>query len=104
MYRLFIDDDRFPADKDSNMFIVRTYEEAVHCFVEQGCPSFISFDHDLGPNSLEGIDIAWWLVNKDMDSGGEFIPKEFTFYVHSQNPIGGENITMLLNNYLRSRN
>jgi hypothetical protein len=66
-------------------------------------PSYISFDHDLGDNEPTGYDIAKTIVDVDMEAVNEEakLPKDFHFYVHSQNPIGKANIEGLLNNYLR---
>ncbi|MNK09878.1 hypothetical protein D3C87_278620 [compost metagenome] len=102
-YRMFLDDERYPAMKDADMQIVRTYDQAVEVMEARGCPDYISFDHDLGEESLEGIDVATWMVNRDLDSKGAFIPHGFTFYVHSQNPVGKQNIEGILGSYLRFR-
>jgi len=103
-YRLFIDDERLAALKNGEMIlIVRNFEEAVEIMESLGCPEFISFDHDLGEESKTGYDIAKWIVEKDMDEDQEFIPDEFEYYVHSQNPIGKSNIEGLLNSYIKQR-
>lgn len=97
-WKMFIDDERFPVDKE--MIIVRSFEEAIDKMNEKGCPVCIYFDHDIGEGMFTGYDLAKWLVEKDLDNNKEFIPKEFTFEVHSQNPVGKENICGLLNSYL----
>ena len=51
---------------------------------------------------LEGVDLAKWLVEKDLDNPG-FIPKEFDFFVHSQNSIAKTRIYSYLGQYLQSR-
>jgi len=63
-------------------------------------PSFISFDHDLG-DGLTGYDCAKWLVEYDLETG--LMPADFSFYVHSQNPVGASNIKNLLNSYMRNK-
>lgn len=68
--------------------------------LNRGCPTFISFDHDLGPDEKTGYDLAKWLVERDLDSNGAFIPATFEFYVHSQNPVGAANIRNYLQRYL----
>lgn len=101
-YKMFLDDERFPVDKEMNEFlIVRTFVEAVKLMETKGCPNYISFDHDLGegPN---GYDLVKWMINKDLDKPG-FIPNEFSFYVHSQNPVGKGNIFAQLTRYLEVR-
>ena len=105
--KLFIDDERFPPHypKDLSWNVVRTYEAAVLFMTEWGCPHFISFDHDLkDPSPLKsGKAIANWMVERDLDMKGQFIPKDFQFYVHSQNVNGKENILGLLTPYLKQR-
>ena len=103
MLRLFIDDIREPYDND--FVVVRSYAEAVGWLRKNGCPEFISFDHDLGDeDELSGFDIAKWMVNMDLNSKGKFIPDEFDYNVHSANPVGADNISGLLDNYLAVRN
>lgn len=98
-WKLFLDDERFPAAKDTDFLIARSFEEAVAHMQTQGCPIFISFDHDLGLEK-SGYDLAKYIVEQDLDSNLTFIPKEFTFYVHSQNNVGAKNIQTYLTQYL----
>lgn len=79
--------------------MVRSFEEAVQFVRENGVPKFISFDHDLGEGK-SGYDFAKWLVQGDLHGSLE-IPKDFSYEVHSQNPVGAKNIDSLLSNYLR---
>ena len=100
---LFLDDIRNPDYIGLHgLDVVRSSEEAKQYVTTHGCPEFISFDHDLG-----GMDTAMhfvkWLINKDMDENGAIIPPNFSFFVHSQNPIGKANIESYLNNYLRTK-
>lgn len=104
--KLFLDDERkLPDDSYS---LVRSYEEAVNYVKENGIPSFISFDHDLGLDennqiAKTGFDFAKWLVEMDIDNIFLF-PKNFSFYVHSSNSVGKENIHSYLTNYLKFKN
>ena len=100
-WQLFLDDERFPPD--GNWIIARTMSVAIECCERMGCPNFISFDHDLGENQANGKDFANWLVEKDLDSRHNFIPLDFDFNVHSQNPIGKDNIKFFLSQYLTER-
>jgi hypothetical protein len=95
-YQLFIDDERFPAT--NGWVIVRSYKSAIDWIERYGFPYFISFDHDLGLDSLTGYDIAKWIVEYDLDH--DVMDEYFQFYVHSMNPIGKINIEKLLNSYL----
>lgn len=78
-----------------------TVEGAIAYIEENGCPDFISFDNDL-QRELEGYDLAKWITEKDMDQPG-FIPKNFKFFVHSQNTVAKEKIYNYLNQYLEQR-
>jgi hypothetical protein len=102
MTRLFIDDIREPYEDD--FAVVRSYSEAVGYMRSNGCPTFVTFDHDLGDSSeLSGYDIAKWMVNRDMNADGKFMPADFNFNVHSANPPGAANIRGLLDQYLEMR-
>lgn len=107
-YNLFIDDVRSPGDAKWAPWYGRVYpwvvvrslsefEELVKAF---GVPQVISFDHDLGDEpEPSGYNIAQLLAERVMD--GEWVlPDEFTFYVHSLNPVGAENITKFMLNFL----
>src|SRR5215217_9337664 len=103
--KIFLDDERFPAAGD-DMTIVRSYYgfclliKHLNLASEPQKIEFISFDHDLGPN-MSGLDCAKFLVSYDMDHN--ILTKGFTFYVHSQNPVGKANIEGYLNNYLDTK-
>ncbi len=102
MNKLYLDDIRIPTS--SGFAIVRSYDDAVHYMRKNGCPDFISFDHDLGEaDEHSGLDVAKWMVERDMNDNGQFIPEDFTFNVHSANPPGAANIKGLLDNYLEQR-
>lgn len=91
---LFIDDERFPAVSDG-VFIARSSNEATDFIKEHGIPIHISFDHDLGGDDTS-MKFCHWLCDLMLLTGLKF-PKGFTFYVHSQNPVGRENIKFLMN-------
>lgn len=122
MKKLFIDDERMPADVTwvdigaGPWNIVRSYDEAVAWVNDNGFPDVVSFDHDLGYEQFDttdtglivvtdareaasGYDFAKWLVEYDMNNGA--MPDHFTFTVHSMNPVGAKNIRSFLNNYIR---
>lgn len=92
---LYLDDLRLtPADFQR----VYDYNEFCNFIVKNGVPDLISFDHDLGEGKT-GYDCAKFLVEYCLDHRIEKI----NFRVHSQNPVGKENIEHLLNNYNRSK-
>jgi hypothetical protein len=104
-WKLYLDDIRIP--KDPTYIIARTVEEAQRLIEQYGVPEQISFDHDLGVDDMDnllptGYDLAKWLVEMDLD-GSLQIPENFAFSVHSQNPVGAENIREYLGNYLKFR-
>ena len=73
---------------------VYSYEEFVDYLERKGLPDFISFDHDLG-EGLSGYDCAKYLVEYCL--AHQFpLPN---YQVHSQNPVGKENIEQLLENF-----
>jgi len=118
---LFLDDLRIPTDclnymdnrRDVDLsiyskqwHIVRTYAEFVRWIETHGLPDFISFDHDLadfyddGTQEYTGMDCAKWVVEYCLDNN-EPCPD---FVVHSANPVGINNITSLLNNFINMQN
>lgn len=84
MYKLFIDDERYPATDD--FVIVRSSSEAIEYVRTHGIPTYVSFDHDLGGDDTSRIFVNL-LIDHLMDNK-LLLPKGFNFYVHSQNPIG----------------
>lgn len=122
MWNLFLDDLR-DTDyvKDNREYVLaRSFDEAVKLCKDRGCPTHISFDHDLGLDKYEpeesgliiaqaymdveksGYDFAKWLVDQDLD-GSLTIPEDFTWYTHSSNPVGKANIDGLLTSYLKAK-
>ena len=98
-YQLYLDDVRDP--KPGPWMVVRDFDSAIGICEKMGCPSYISFDHDLG-DGPSGFDFASWLVERDLDEPG-FIPRHFEYNVHSANVVGRANIEGLLDGYLRQR-
>jgi len=94
---LFIDDLRDPPEGRYYDSVARSSDAALAMMEQDGCPGFISFDHNLG-----GDDTAMRVVNKDMDEPG-WIPGNFTWDVHSANPVGKENINSKLRCYMKHR-
>lgn len=104
--KLYLDDVRDLPDESYTL--VRSYEEAVSFVQDNAIPPFISFDHDLGVDENDkllptGYDFAKYLVDMDMNNILMF-PENFSFYVHSANPVGKKNIEAYLNNYFEFKN
>lgn len=113
-WNLFIDDERNVNDPfwmqtevqtryaNEEWEVCRTLDEVKVKLHEKGSfPSFISFDHDLGYNQPTGYDIAKYLVDLVLSDVFK-LSDQFSFVVHSQNPIGKVNIESYLNNFLHA--
>lgn len=101
-YSMYLDDARIP-ENDFDV-IVRSYEEAVEWVLNNGIPSFVSFDNDLGATSKgetlqTGYDFAKWLVQIALDEMLQF-PPNFSFDIHCGDAVARNNIKAILNNYL----
>jgi hypothetical protein len=105
MRPIFLDDIRVPRSSPPSGWwvVLRDAQMTKDYILEHGCPDHISFDHDLGdPKAETGYDVAKWLVEMDLDKPG-FLPENFTFAVHSANPVGAKNIREYLTAYLGVR-
>jgi hypothetical protein len=106
--RIFIDDIREPKIEEFD-YIIRHYD-ALNSLLEEITLirlgeehyyiKYVSFDHDLGTEK-SGYDCCKLLIDYDMVYG--ILDEDFTFNVHSANPVGKENIESLLNNWLKFR-
>ena len=88
---LYLDDLRTTPEEFERVY---SYEEFVAYLQHYGLPDFISFDHDLG-EGLSGYDCAKYLVDYCL-AHQRPLPN---YQVHSQNPVGKENIERLLENF-----
>jgi hypothetical protein len=118
-WNLFIDDERYLDDvtwapwevrekyRNEQWVIVRNVASACSEIVNRGMPSFISFDHDLGQDQPSGYELVKILIADALDYPDQEeyqFPKDFSFYVHSQNPIGKASIEALINGYMEFKN
>ena len=98
-WQLFLDDERYPPDpikwKDE-WKIARNVDDAMWYIKTYGIPGYMSLDHDLGSRKMNGMDFCKTLWNYIMDNDIR-IPSGFRYYVHSQNPVGAEN----MNSYMK---
>lgn len=78
--------------------IVRSSDEAIKYIEENGIPSCISFDHDLGGDDTS-MRVVNYIIDGVLDGKYEF-PEDFIFFVHSDNPVGSENIKRSLLNFI----
>jgi hypothetical protein len=99
-YAIFLDDERFPGPQcRENIVILRSVNAVKEYITVHSFPNFITFDHDLGNEQPTGYDLAKWLVEQDLDCPW-MVKNNFSFEVHSMNPIGAHNIHALLTQYL----
>lgn len=103
-WKLFLDDERIPVDS-TEWVICRSIDDVMKEVDARGFPFAISFDHDLGLNDNglryrnDGLGVAQYLVDQILDNRFA-MPENFSWYVHSQNPVGKENIESLLANFM----
>ena len=95
-YKLFIDDERFPTD--STCVIARSSHEAMQVVITRGIPDVILFDHDLGSDDTSMVFLHAFIDH--VLGNGILFPRDFTYSIHSQNPVGSENIKSLMNSFL----
>ena len=93
-WEMFIDDERFPGkDVSDSVVIVRSSQEAIEfCKAVKSLPKNIMFDHDLGGNDTSMQFIRWMVDELYKDELKYKLHPDFKFSVHSQNPVGAENI------------
>ena len=122
-YKLFLDDYRTPNDAyyytNNNIYlkndwvVVKNYNNFINYITEHSIPDIISFDHDLGLehygnhvegdvidykqyNEKTGYDCAKWLIDYIIDNN---LNPPKMIYIHSMNPVGGNNIKELFINF-----
>lgn len=122
-YKLYLDDLRYP-DYHDDWRLARNYHDALWYVKTYGLPYHISFDHDLAdvhyqmdsdygplddfmdspasgkPKEFTGYDFAKWFCDYVLDNGLA-LPDDFTYNVHSANPVGAENIRRYMANFLK---
>jgi hypothetical protein len=94
--RIWLDDERPPPN--DNWQICWNFYSVQQIVQRFAFPNHISFDHDLG-EELTGHDVAKWLIQRDIL--WHSMPDDFSYTVHSQNPVGAANIKGVLDRYLR---
>jgi len=108
MKRIFLDDERDPPDDGNEWIVVRSWAEFKAVLsMDDVLADFISFDHDLGnpynmDNPKTGFDCAKYLVQMAMSKTSRRycpLPDSFQWTVHSENPVGRDNINGLLKSY-----
>ena len=98
---LFLDDERIPSDvfwngaeyQELEWVVVRNSDEFKQWIEQNGIPDLISFDNDLGLESLEGYECAKWLC-EDYCLRQE--ARLQGYLVHSKNNVNHEKILSYL--------
>ena len=96
-WNLWIDDqlDEVPGRKTPPGFLgAKSVEEAKELVIAHGIPEVMDLDHDLGEESV--MTFLKWLADEFPDGP---VPE---WEVHSQNPIGKQNINSFLDSWQRS--
>lgn len=96
-YKMFIDDLRTPPDE--TWILCKSSSEAIEYTKNNGSPIYVSLDHDLGEDDTTMIFLKW-LIDRDIDTNGKFIPEKFIWNIHSANPVGRDNMNSLLSSYM----
>ncbi len=89
----------FSGNNGSRLVWVKTYDEFVSYISQNGLPTTIAFDHDLGSGTNNGYDCTKWLVDYLMKTNLD-VPD---YVIQSANPVGKTNISSLLDNYQKFR-
>ena len=99
--RIYLDDERSPKTESFD-HICRNkaqLEQVIDKLIaNKEQIGYISFDHDLGEYEPTGMDITKYLCSVDIEYN--ILSNDYTFNVHSANPVGAENIRCYMNNYL----
>ena len=124
-YKLYLDDLRYLPDMHPDWRLARNYHDAVWYVKNYGLPYHVSFDHDLAdchydldsaygplddfmdgtprsgkPREFTGYDFAKWFCLYVLDNSLD-LPDDFSYNVHSANPVGARNIDAYMSNFLK---
>ena len=105
--KLYLDDIRVPSHtyfNHSDWILFRSPQELLLFFSENYSQiTHISFDHDLNwyiddtNEEITGYSCLKSLCNLMIDKGID--PNQYTFYFHSANPVGKQNMVSYWNNF-----
>lgn len=93
---LFLDDERYPTSPDC--LIARNSYDAITFTKMWGIPTEMRLDHDLGGGDTTMVFLEW-LMTYMLDNGVVF-PEDFKYSIHSQNPVGAENMKSYMDQLL----
>lgn len=98
--KLYLDDIRVPSNP-SDWILFRSPQELLSFFSENYSQvTHISFDHDLNffaDEEITGYSCLKSLCEMMIDKGVD--PNQYTFYFHSANPVGKQNMVSYWDNF-----
>lgn len=97
MVKMWIDDIRPKPNEEWHH--MKNSSDAIKFIKLNGMPDIISFDHDLGDDDTS-MKIINFIINSYLDNKLQ-INDNFTYFVHSANPVGSQNIRSKLDNFLK---
>ena len=98
MWNLFLDDERDPVDHE-HWVVARSSDAAIQqCLIRGEFPAEIAFDHDLGGADTSMYFIHWMIAIHY--EGDMHMTQPIRYTVHSQNPIGADNIRSLMEGWI----
>jgi hypothetical protein len=97
---LWLDDLRpVPADTENEEYwCARTFFEFKCWLMDNGLPDVLDLDHDLGTSMMTGMDCLKLVLSMHCENPGAKLPE---LRIHSQNPVGSENMRCLYENYCK---
>lgn len=101
-WKLWIDDEAFSPEaivrhSPEGFKVAETSTSAMNLVLSFGFPQFVDFDHDLG-----GDDCAMKFLNQLRDCYDLHMIKPFDYNIHSQNPVGTQNIKAFMDSWNRA--
>ena len=97
---LWLDDLRkVPEDTEEEHYeCARTFFEFKSWITTNGMPDVMDLDHDLGTSMMTGMDCLKFAISTHCENSDMNLPE---LRIHSQNPVGCENMQCLYNNYIK---
>ncbi len=92
MWALYLDDDKETRIHPKHYRRAYTSAQAIEFVKEYGKPYMMRLDHDLGDDDTTMEFLKWMAENSSLD-----IP----YIIHSENPIGRQNITSFIESWKR---
>lgn len=96
---LWVDDLRQPPKDGNDWLWARSVLEAKTIIIlyerrNEREPIYIDLDHDAGDYAWDGgdyIEVLKWLERQELPN------KDYTFHLHTQNPVGRDNMRAIIN-------